>query len=53
MKSAWQQGSQKALFFTSKQMITQTEKVRGTVQESAKEQALFFVSILQNSLTKR
>jgi hypothetical protein len=34
-------------------MITQTEKARGTVQEVAKEQTLFFVSILQNSLTKR
>jgi len=51
MKSAWQEGSQKALFFTSKQVITRKEKARGTVQEVAKEQTLFFVSILQNDLT--
>jgi hypothetical protein len=44
MKSAWQQGSQKALFFTSEQMITRKEKAREIVQEVAKEQ-LFFVNI--------
>jgi hypothetical protein len=51
MKSAWQQGSKKALLFTSKQMITQKEKARGTVQDVAEEQTFFSVSILQNSLT--
>jgi len=53
MKSAWQQDSQKALLFTSEQMITQKQKARGTVQEVAEEQTLFFVNILENGLTKR